>query len=48
MRDLLNDEDYCTGDAVLVAAADVPVVSDDERPAWDREDDGYDYTDGMA
>ena len=46
MTDLLTDEDYWTGGAVLDEAPNVPVLSDDDRPAYDGDDDGYDYTGG--
>ena len=52
MTDLLDDERFWDGLAVLDAVTNetpnVPVASDGERPAWEREDDGYDYADGTA
>lgn len=46
MTDLLDDERYWTGNTVLDEYPDVLVTPDDLRPAYDGDDDGYEYSDG--
>lgn len=44
MTDLLNDDRYWTSGVVLDEPTDM--APDDERPAYDGDDDGYEHTDG--
>jgi hypothetical protein len=50
MTDLFTTDDVQHADVdaalILVEALDLRPLPDDERPAWDVADDGYDYADG--
>jgi hypothetical protein len=46
VTDLLEDPRFWDDVAVLEEPADVPVLPDSERPAFDGDDDGYEYLDG--